>query len=107
MSQINIKSMGHVKPCVWVCQMGCKYFIYSTCYDIFLPEKINLNLIKCLYLYSNLGGKREVVEQVKWEDAKYGTLFYRTNDPVSPINQRHGKQVAGQGGGGQYRIRET
>ena len=57
--------MGHVKPCVWVCQMGCKYFIYSTCYDIFLPEKINLNLIKCLYLYSNLGGKREVVEQVK------------------------------------------
>ena len=53
--------------------MGCKYFIYSTCYDIFLPEKINLNLIKCLYLYSNLGGKREVVEQVKWEDAKYGT----------------------------------
>ena len=43
--------------------MGCKYFVYSTCYDIFLPEKINLNLIKCLY--SNLGEKREVVEEGK------------------------------------------
>ena len=32
--------MGHVKPCVWVCQMGCKYFIYSTCYDIFLRRGV-------------------------------------------------------------------